>query len=185
MDIDIDFKDRKEILRLIRHVNASIDGKKRHPTGIYPHETTPKNPITNTALFSYKEGEKVGLVKVDFLNNSIYSKIRSRHHLKELAEKEPDWSLFEDRDFVGSLPHLKSHVEDTVEFEPRSIDELAALLALLRPGKRHLKGKPKHEIMKRIWDMDDVVEGYVFKKSHAYAYALSLIVVANLKEKEK
>ncbi len=58
------------------------------------------------------------------------------------------------------------------------MSDLALCLALIRPGKRHLVGRPRAEIEADIWTPD--TEGYQFKRSHAFAYALSLAVQMNL-----
>ena len=43
-------------------------------------------------------------------------------------------------------------------------------LSILRPGKKHLIGRPWDEIAKTVWIKDD--NGvYTFKKAHAIAYA--------------
>jgi len=53
------------------------------------------------------------------------------------------------------------------------------ILAMIRPGKRHLVGKSWKDIEKVVWSKttDDT---YFFKKSHAIAYALTIIVQLNL-----
>jgi len=53
-------------------------------------------------------------------------------------------------------------------------------LAVIRPGKRHLLGQSYSEIAKTIWDKNQ--DEYVFKKSHAIAYAHLVVVHMNLLE---
>jgi DNA polymerase III alpha subunit len=60
---------------------------------------------------------------------------------------------------------------------PSSIEQLAMFIALLRPGKRHLIGKSWQTIEAEIWIP---TEKYYFKKSHAIAYATSIVVQLNL-----
>jgi DNA polymerase III alpha subunit len=55
---------------------------------------------------------------------------------------------------------------------------MAMFLALIRPGKRHLAGKPWREVAETVWDKDD--EGYAFKKAHAISYAHLVVVNMNL-----
>jgi DNA polymerase III alpha subunit len=63
--------------------------------------------------------------------------------------------------------------------KPRTIDELAMFLGLIRPAKRHLIGKTWTEIGMEIWTKP--VNGeYYFKKSHAVAYAMAIVVQMNL-----
>ena len=60
-----------------------------------------------------------------------------------------------------------------------SIPRLMMLLAIIRPAKRHLIGKPWKEVAQNIWEKPD--DGsYAFKKSHACAYAHLVKVHMNL-----
>jgi hypothetical protein len=54
------------------------------------------------------------------------------------------------------------------------------VLALLRPGKKHLIGLPWKEVAETVWDKGS--DGYSFKKSHAIAYAQLVVVHMNLLE---
>ena len=181
MDIDIDVKNRDEILSILPHIPASIikNGKvDKHNSGVY-FQNIPQDPDTGYASVDYKNAEKIGYMKFDFLNNSLYSDVRNDDHLNELVDTEPSWELFQYPDIVEQLHQLSNHVELTVKFKPQSIDELAALIALIRPGKSYLKNKSKSEIMANIWIKEND-DQYFFKKSHSYAYALSIIVQLNL-----
>ena len=59
-----------------------------------------------------------------------------------------------------------------------SIVELAMFLAVIRPGKRHLIGRPWKEVKLTIWDRP--LDGYYFKQSHSIAYAHLVAVHMNL-----
>jgi DNA polymerase III alpha subunit len=63
--------------------------------------------------------------------------------------------------------------------KPRSVEQLAMVLALIRPGKRHLIGKIWPAVESEIWKLSNDGE-YVFKKSHAIGYALAIVVQMNL-----
>jgi DNA polymerase III alpha subunit len=63
--------------------------------------------------------------------------------------------------------------------KPRTIDQLAAVLAMIRPAKRYLIGKDWTTVMTEIWTRPDNDE-YYFKKSHAVAYAAAVVVQMNL-----
>jgi len=63
--------------------------------------------------------------------------------------------------------------------KPTTVEELAAVLALIRPSKKHLIGKDWHEIMPEIWKKSEDGE-YYFKKAHAIAYAMAIVVQMNL-----
>ncbi len=184
MDIDIDMKNRQDILQLVDHIIASRkikDNNEKHNTGVY-FQNIPHDPETNISTIDFREAEQLGYMKFDFLNNSLYQNIKNPEHLNKLVEKEPIWVLLEVKEFVNKLAHLHNNYELLKKFKPQNINELAAFIALIRPGKKHLQNKSKEEIMKRIWDKSDsdISDGeYTFKKSHSYAYALSIIVQMN------
>ena len=83
MDIDIDFGNRDSILAKIVHAAASLEDNSKHNTGVYV-TTIPKDPLTNQSTINYKEAEKRGYFKKDFLYVSIYNQIESEQHLQEL-----------------------------------------------------------------------------------------------------
>ena len=66
--------------------------------------------------------------------------------------------------------------------KPTSVEQLAMVLALIRPGKRHLVGKSWTLIKRSIWDETD--DGYSFKKAHSVSYALAIVVQMNLMVEE-
>lgn len=180
-DIDIDFADRTKALEHFNHVTAVIkekDGFKKHNTGIYC-TTIPFNPITNLSTIDYKQAENRGYFKIDFLNVSIYEGIKNKDHLLKLMETEPLWDLLEQDDFVNLLFHVNGHGNLLRTMKPRSIEELAMCLALIRPAKKHLVGKTWKEIGESIWEKPENGE-YYFKKAHAIAYAHVVVVQMNL-----
>ena len=181
-DIDIDFADRTKILEVIKHVPAAIVDKdgifKKHNTGVYC-TAIPYNPITGTANIDYKQAEERGYFKIDFLNVSIYKGVRDEEHLKKLMETEPLWDLLEQDDFSNLLFHVNGHGHVLRKMKPKSIEELAACLAIIRPAKKYLLGKPWSEVMLDVWTKP-TTEEYYFKRAHAVAYAMAIVVQMNL-----
>ena len=177
-DIDIDFADRNTVLDKIKHVPAAIDNSKKHNTGVYC-TPIPYNPLTRMASIEYKEAEKRGYFKIDFLNVSIYKDIRDENHLKTLMETEPLWDLLEQDDFSNLIFHINGHGAILRQMKPKSIPQLAAVLAMIRPAKRYLIGKDWDSVMTEIWTKPENDE-YFFKKSHATAYAAAIVVQMNL-----
>jgi len=180
-DIDIDFADRKKVLEVIQHIPAAIKENhtfKKHNTGIYCH-SMPYNPITNLASFDYKEAEDRGYFKIDFLNVNIYNGVRDEAHLKQLMETEPLWDLLEQDDFNSLLFHVNGNGGLLRQTKPKSIEQLAAVLAMIRPAKRHLRDKTWNEIMLEVWTKP-TNDDYYFKKAHAIAYAMAIVVQMNL-----
>jgi DNA polymerase III alpha subunit len=180
-DIDLDFPDRTRVLDIIKHVPAAIldNGTfKKHNTGVYCH-SIPYNPLTDTASIDYKESEKRGYFKIDFLNVNIYKDIRDENHLNTLMETEPLWDLLEQDDFSNLLFHVNGHGSVLRQMKPKSILQLAAVLAMIRPAKRNLIGENWTTVMETIWTKPTTDE-YYFKKAHAIAYAHVIVVQMNL-----
>ncbi len=180
-DIDIDFANRSRALEHFKHVTAAIKEDstfKKHNTGIYC-TSIPYNPITGLSTIDYKEAEDRGYFKIDFLNVSVYEGVRDQEHLKQLMETEPLWDLLEQKEFTDLLFHVNGHTSLMKQMKPRSIEELAMCIALIRPAKRHLIGKSWTEIGTEIWTKPENGE-YYFKKAHAIAYAHVIVVQMNL-----
>ena len=176
-DIDIDFADRNVILSKINHRVAKLETGKKHNTGVYVTEC-PHNPVTNLSTVDYKTAEDRGYFKLDFLNVSIYKDVKDEAHLKELMERKPIWQLLEHKDFVDKVFHLSGHDNLLLQLKPSSVEQLAATLAIIRPAKRHLANESWEKILKEVWTKPK--EGYYFKKAHAFAYAISVVVHMNL-----
>ena len=180
-DIDIDFANRTVALDKLKYVTAAIDDNgtfKKHNTGIYC-TSVPYNPITGLSTIDYKEAEDRGYFKIDFLNVSVYEGVKSRKHLLQLMETEPLWDLLLQDDFVNLLFHVNGHGSILRQMVPKSIEELAAVLAMIRPAKRYLIGKDWTTVMTEVWTKPENDE-YYFKKAHAIAYAHVVVVQMNL-----
>lgn len=182
-DIDIDFVNRNDILSKIKHIPASrLDNGelKVHNTGVYATDI-PFDPITGLATLNYKTAEDRGYFKIDFLNVGVYNGVKNEDHLVKLMTQEPIWELLEDDEFVKLLFHVNAHGDILKRTKPRSIEQLAAVLAIIRPAKRHLADKDWSDILAEVWQrpVDDEA-GYYFKKSHAIAYAAAVVVQMNL-----
>ena len=171
-DVDIDFADRDDILKLIRHTPAMQmnDGNvRRHNSGVYVTDV-PYNPLTETASIDYQEAEDRGYFKIDFLNVNVYKLIRDQQHYDELMARETPWHRLKDRSFFERVIHIGNHFDLVRDLEIDSVPRMAMFLALIRPAKRHLVGKSWAEISKDIWTKDS--DEYFFKKSHAVSYAV-------------
>ena len=180
-DIDIDFPDRTQVLNIIKHVPAILDQNKKHNTGVYCQEI-PTNPLTGFASIPYEESEERGYFKIDFLNVSAYAGVRNEEHIKELLKIEPLWDLLYEKDICDQLFHVNGYHTLLAELKPTTISELAMVLALIRPGKKHLlpvcKEKGFEAIKDDIWTRTE--DAYYFKKSHAVGYAHLIVMQLNL-----
>jgi hypothetical protein len=183
-DIDIDFADRNAALALVSHIPASIlrDSKlEKHNTGVYFHGV-PIDPITDLSSIDYREADQRGWYKIDLLNVGVYEKVKSEQHLIQLMETELNWELLTYPEFNSKLIHLGNYANLVAELKPASVTDIAMILALIRPGKKHLIQECKDygfsKIEDRIWI--PTADGYYFKKAHAISYAMLVYVNANL-----
>jgi hypothetical protein len=182
-DIDIDFPNRDQALAVLKTTPASIlrDGRLiKHNTGVYPTDI-PMDPFTGQASIDYEAAEARGYMKLDFLNVSLYTQIKSEQQLEELLAQEPNWASLYDPEFCSKLIHIGNHYKTLIQM-PEAVDSIPRLmmfLAVIRPAKRHLIGLPWREVAKTIWQTPS--DGsYGFKQSHSCAYAHLVAVNMNL-----
>lgn len=184
-DVDIDVKtdfDPRKVFDLGTRASMVQNGElKPHPCGYYL-SSIPADPLTGLAAIPYDRAEELGFIKLDFLHNSVYDHFQSREEIETLLELEPSWKLLEDPAVVSALFQLSNHAELVARVKPTSIDDLADLLALIRPGKRDFINAyiANRDAIRPLLYSD--TGGYSFKKSHAYAYALVIVLQLHLIE---
>lgn len=184
-DIDIDLGNRDLILEYIKHIPASmrnVNPIRKHATGVHVTDI-PYDPEYDMAALDYEEAERRGYFKLDLLNVHVYNQVRDEQHLIELM-REPNWKKLNDKKFVEQLIHLGNHYNQ-IQKMPEPIDSLprlAMFLAIIRPAKKHLIGRPWAEVSKSVWDKEN--SAYIFKKSHSVAYAQLVVVHMNLLEED-
>jgi DNA polymerase III alpha subunit len=183
-DIDIDFYDRDILLSKIPHVIASrIDrGEvKKHNTGVY-FQKIPINPLTKLSSIDYETAEQRGYFKIDFLNVNVYKGVRNEKHVNQLLSIEPSWELLYEKDICDQLFHINGYHGLLAKLKPSNITELAMVLALIRPGKKHLIEKCEKDGFNSIKDEIWIKTGgeYFFKKAHALSYAHVIVMQLNL-----
>ena len=180
-DIDIDVPNRDVILKLFKHTVASNHSKgkpRRHNTGVYFHKV-PSDPFTWRCTLDYNTAEDLGYFKIDILNVSIYKTVRDPAHMDQLLATEPIWELLEEQDFCDMLFHIRGHHGVCKQMKPKNIIQLAAVLAMIRPAKRHLIGMNWKSVMNDVW-IAPTDDSYAFKKSHSLGYALAVKLHMNL-----
>ena len=153
--------------------DANNRALKPHPCGVYPQKIA-KDPVSNLSAIPYNLAEELGYIKVDFLHLVIYDKFSSRQEILELLELEPDWTLMLAPSVVSKLFQLANHFETVSKIKPKSTEELADVIALIRPGKKSLIGlylKDRESCRRLLYAKGDDEE-FSFKKSHAISYAL-------------
>ena len=186
-DVDIDCADRDKVLEVLNgYTNATIvknDEHTKHNTGIYVCDI-PTDPRTNNCTFDYKEAEDRGFVKLDILNVHVYELVRDEEHLNELISKEPNWErLWTDREFCEKIIHINNYYDLLGKMKPDSIPRMAMFISIIRPGKKHLIGKPWKEIAETVWERPD--EGYFFKMSHSISYSHLVAIHMNIIEEKE
>jgi len=146
---------------------------KPHPCGVYPQKIA-RDPISGLCAIPYNIAEELGYVKLDFLHLTIYDHFSSREEIKELLDTDPDWNLLLSPGIVSKLFQLANHFETVSKIRPRSTEELADVLALIRPGKKSLIGlyQKEKESCRRLLYAKGENDEYSFKKAHAISYAL-------------
>ena len=181
-DIDIDFADREQILKLVRHIPARqmIQNQvRRHNSGVYV-TAMPYDPVNNCAAIDYETAEHRGYFKIDFLNMGVYQLVKSPEHYKEMLTTGPPWDrLWQDSIWAGQLVHVGNYTELLKSMHPDSIPRMAAFISIIRPGKAHLQNKSWKEVFDSVWNGDDS-KGFVFKHSHAISYAALVSLHMNL-----
>lgn len=177
-DIDLDFANREDVLKLIQHVPARQNNGRRHNSGIYVTDI-PVDPINKCAAIDYEEAEQRGYFKLDFLNMSVYQLIRDPAHYQQMLNQTPPWSrLWTDHAWSSQLVHVGQYTDLLKTMRPDSIQRLAAFISIIRPGKAHLQTRPWAEVFGSVWD-GDASRGYTFKKAHAISYAMLVALHMN------
>lgn len=182
-DIDIDTQTKTD--RSIFGTRAMIYNKDQqkimpHPSGIYL-EVVPIDGITGFAAFDYEYGNDAGFQKVDILHNTSYDQFASKAELIDILSQADDfdWGILSKESNVKQLPHIANHFDLIQQVNPKSVDDLADVLALIRPGKRDLlQTYLKHKKQARRQLFLRSPDGMIFKKSHAISYALMIVCVA-------
>lgn len=181
-DVDIDVFGRDNILEKLECVFGRIDRVEnkfeRHPTGVY-FQNIPRDPTTNISTLDHRIAKDYGYFKIDFLNVNMYEGIRNEAHLLELMNKEPPWDFFEYSEVTDQLFHLNGYSSLLKKFKPQSVEDLAMILAIIRPSKAYLQQATWDKIREEVW-IKAGDDNYQFKKSHSISYALAIVVNLNL-----
>jgi hypothetical protein len=181
-DIDIDFADRDQLLKLIDAVPARQlhQGQvRRHNSGVYVTDI-PYDPVNACAAIEYEQAEQLGYFKIDLLNMSVYQLIQSPEHYQQMLTQEPPWErLWTDSEWASQIVHVGNYVELLKTMRPDSIPRMAAFISIIRPGKAHLQNRTWAEVFETVWDGNDS-KGFIFKKSHSISYAALVALHMNL-----
>lgn len=185
MDVDIDFPTTFNPLDIFETaVLASMarDGKlSKHPAGAY-FQRVPVDSITHLSAIPYQQAEDIGYLKIDFLHLSVLDVFENKQEIRALLKKEPDWLMLQNPSIVPKLFQMSKHHDLLFRLKPKTVLELADAIALIRPGKKVLVDKyltNKKEVRKILY-MKTGNDKYAFKKSHAIAYSLTIVLQLHL-----
>lgn len=189
-DIDIDFPTNFNPLHFFDNaVQASMVKKNelvKHPCGIYMQNIA-VDPITGLSAIPYEEAEVLGFFKIDFLHLNLLDSFSSKTEIRQLLKKEPNWDLLLDEKVVLELFQLNKHYSLLSQVKPRSVEELADVIAMIRPGKRILLDSylmNKKETRSKLYRQtaDDKSS---FRKGHALAYSLTIVLQLHAIERKR
>lgn len=187
-DVDIDTQPNFDPIVLFPDwVRASVVKNEKlgpHPCGVFP-QAIAVDKVTGLSAAPYDSAEELGYFKLDFLHLTPYRFFESRAEIEALLEIEPNWDLLLLERHVEKLFQLSKHGDLLKKLQPRSIEDLADALALIRPGKQELLPlylKEKEACRVLLYMKDD--SGFAFKKSHSISYAMVVVLQLHLIEAE-
>lgn len=185
MDIDIDLPTTFDPANHFPVTLASrvFNGElKKHPCGVY-FQQMPRDPVTGLAAIPYKDASEYGYMKVDFLHLHVLDYFKSKHEIRALMKKTPKWGLLLRADVVPKLFQLNNSLDVLRKLQPNSTLELADCISIIRPGKQHLLDKYLINKEHTRLELYRIEKGsYAYKKGHAIAYAMVVILQLHLIE---
>ena len=195
-DVDLDIVDRESIVELfptaITASQLSSDKRKLvpHNTGLH-FQCLRQDPINSLATFPYDIAEELGYYKIDFIPFHVYENIKNEKQLQryvDIAESPKfNWDWFSQERFFNNdesklrVTHIGNYYDLCQQYPPESVEDIAILIALIRPRKKYMIGEDWDVIKEFIWqklpeEETDQAGNYFFKKSHAIGYALAVCV---------
>jgi len=193
-DIDIDLRDDFEPTRIFpTAIPASMVKKQqlvRHNCGVY-FQSIPVDPVTGIAAIPYEEAEVLDYFKIDFLHLSLLDNFESKDEIRRLIDVEPNWDLLLDEEHYPTLFQISKQYLLISQVVPRSVPQLADCIALIRPSKKHLINQyVRSTASGRVAMRDELYrkphgDQQWFKKGHAIAYALTIVLQLHIIERKK
>lgn len=184
-DIDIDFPSKFDPRTIFpQSIPASMvkNGELvKHPCGHY-FQSIPIDQLTSLSAIPYEEAEVLGYMKIDFLHLSLLDSFDSKEEIRRLMNTDPDWNLLQQRHQVEKLFQLHNHYDMLQLIQPKSVQELADCLTLIRPAKKHLLAQylRNREKVRAEYLYQKEGKSYSFKRSHAISYALTIVLQLHL-----
>ena len=192
MDIDIDIPDIKitkvfkNAVRAMRFDSGEI---KPHNVGVYfqniPHLILDGEKI---ATIDYKTAEQLGFVKIDFLHLTFLDNFKNKNELKDylLRIDQAPYKLLQFENICQKCFHIHNHYDVVKRVKPQNLEEVADVLALIRPAKRKYIDRyieNKEQVKPLLYKQEQ--GEYGFKKSHAISYAHIIAIQLLMIEENK
>lgn len=184
MDIDIDTPttfNPQEYFDVVTASMVQAGALVKHPCGVY-FQTIPVDSFTNLAAIPYNSAEELGFFKVDFLHLSILDHFESKNEIQTLIKTEPNWDLLCVPSVVKKLFQLHRNADLLIAVKPKSIQEIADCIALIRPNKRHLLESylVDREKIRPLLYRQGNDDKSAFRRGHAISYALTVVLQLHL-----
>ena len=189
-DVDIDIPIRTPIHTLFPSVISAsrvANGQLvKHPCGYY-FETIPVDKLTNLAAIPYTEAENLDYTKIDFLHLSLLGGFKNKAEFRAMCRKEPNWDLLKEKKIVEQLFQVKNHWILLQRVHPKSIIELADVIALIRPEKRHLLDQyvANKAVIRPLLYRGAGDDKSAFRYGHSLSYSVTIVAQLNLIESTK
>lgn len=185
LDIDIDTQSSYDVRTVIATaIPASMvkNGELvKHPCGHYV-QTIPVDPHTGLAAIPYNNAQDYGFFKIDFLHLSLLDNFKNKQEIRDLLKQAPDWSLLTNPDVVPKLFQLHRNQSLLSRVKPKSVEEIADCIALIRPHKRDYIEQyllDKDKVRPYLYRQADDDKSS-FKRAHAISYALTVVLQLHL-----
>ncbi len=185
MDIDLDLKTDFDPLEIFKGATRASMVKNqdlvKHNVGVY-FQTIPVDAMTGLAAIPYKDAERLNYFKIDFLHLSLLDYFESKEEIKILLNKDPDWKLLQNPEVVKKLFQVHNHFDLLQQVQPNDVETLADVIAMLRPRKRGLLKnylRDRKKVRPFLYRQDDEDKSS-FKKGHAIAYSLNVVLQLHL-----
>lgn len=184
MDIDIDTATDFNPTSLFECTKASmvLNGELvKHNAGVY-FQNIPEDGITGLSAIPYNSAEGVGYLKIDMLHLSHLNYFNNKDEITALIKKEPNWNILKIEENVKKCFQIGNHFDVVKRVNPQSIQDLADIIALIRPNKirlldKYLKDKTRvSKVLYKKTDKSDI------RKSHAIPYAMIIVTQLHLIE---
>lgn len=183
MDIDIDMQTTFDPTDIFDVVKASMIQKNKlmkHPCGAY-FQDIPRDPVSGLSAIPHKEAEGNGYTKVDFLHLGVLDYFENKDQIRALLRKTPNWGMLLKRNVIEKLFQIGKHVDLVRRVAPKSVQDLADCISLIRPGKIDLLDDYLDDRESAREELYRYEKGsYAYKKGHAIAYAMIIVLQLHL-----